>query len=310
MKFRANGKLMISGEYLVLAGAKALAIPVKYGQTLTVAEHKSAYQKVNWTTLVKGEEWLNITFSGAAVHLQYPSALNAAKQRAADFVRNLLLKAKELNPEFLDKEATYDIISKVDFDMSWGLGSSSSLIANVARWAQVDPYRLLFGVSKGSGYDVACALNNSPLLYRYLGKESKPEVELITFDPVFTSQLFFVYSGQKQDSAQQIRKFDPANIPQSDIESITRLSEQMAISNDLDAFIKMMQNHEEIIASHIGMVPVQQRFFDDFPGAVKSLGAWGGDFMLAAANIPPVEIISYFRKKGYHVIFPFGEMML
>ena len=310
MKFRANGKLMISGEYLVLAGARALAIPLKYGQTLTIAESNSSQQTVNWTTLAKGKEWLHISFLGAALHPQYPGVLAANKQRAADFVHKLLLKAKELNPEFLEKEATYSIISEVDFDMSWGLGSSSSLIANVARWSQVDPYRLLFAVSKGSGYDVACALNDSPLLYRYLGQRSKPEVELITFDPVFAPQLFFVYSGQKQDSAEQIRKFDPTNIPQSDIETITRLSEQMAESNDLNAFINMMQTHEEIISGHIGMNPVQQRFFDDFPGAVKSLGAWGGDFMLAAAGITSVDIISYFRNKDHNVIFPFGEMIL
>jgi len=310
MKFRANGKLMISGEYLVLAGAKALAIPVKYGQTLTITESKSLQNTINWTTSVKGKQWLRLNFSGTALHPHYPMALTAAKQRAADFVRKLLLKAKELNPEFLVKKATYDIISEVDFNMSWGLGSSSSLIANVARWAHVDPYGLLFGVSKGSGYDVACALSDSPLLYRYLGQDQEPEMEFTSFNPVFALQLFFVYSGQKQDSAEQIRKFDPTRIPHSDIEMITGISEQMAVSNDLEDFIELMQAHEEIIAGHVRIIPVQQRSFTDFPGAVKSLGAWGGDFLLAAADMPPMDIISYFRKKGHNVIIPFGDMLL
>ncbi len=310
MDFRANGKLMISGEYLVLAGAKALAIPVKYGQTLSVAKRKSAQPAVNWTTLVKGEEWLQIRFSGMALNPHYPSRLNAAKQRAADFLHKLLLKAKELNPDFLEKEASYGIISEVDFDMSWGLGSSSSLIANVARWANINPYQLLAKVSKGSGYDVACALHDSALLYRYHDKDREPEVETTAFNPVFASQLFFIYSGKKQDTAEQIRKFDPAGIPKTDIESITKLSEQMAASNNLDTFMQLMQTHEKIIGIHIGMIPVQQRFFSDFPGSVKSLGAWGGDFLLAAANIPPVDIFSYFRNMGYKVIVPFGDMLL
>jgi len=30
--FYSNGKLLITGEYLVLDGAKALALPTKYGQ--------------------------------------------------------------------------------------------------------------------------------------------------------------------------------------------------------------------------------------------------------------------------------------
>lgn len=42
---------------------------------------------------------------------------------------------------------------------------------------------------------------------------------------------------------------------------------------------------------------MQSTMFADFPGVVKSLGAWGGDFILAAANIAPTEIRSYFHKK-------------
>ena len=32
--FYSNGKLLITGEYVVLDGAKALALPTKYGQNL------------------------------------------------------------------------------------------------------------------------------------------------------------------------------------------------------------------------------------------------------------------------------------
>ena len=34
--FYSNGKLLLTGEYLVLNGAVALAIPTKFGQTLTI----------------------------------------------------------------------------------------------------------------------------------------------------------------------------------------------------------------------------------------------------------------------------------
>ena len=34
--YKSNGKLLITGEYVVLDGATALAIPTKYGQSLTV----------------------------------------------------------------------------------------------------------------------------------------------------------------------------------------------------------------------------------------------------------------------------------
>ena len=34
--FYSNGKLLITGEYVVLDGAKALALPTKFGQSLVV----------------------------------------------------------------------------------------------------------------------------------------------------------------------------------------------------------------------------------------------------------------------------------
>ena len=45
--FYSNGKLLITGEYVVLDGAKALAVPTKFGQYLEVkpSEKKSIYWK-------------------------------------------------------------------------------------------------------------------------------------------------------------------------------------------------------------------------------------------------------------------------
>ena len=37
------GKLLISGEYLILKGAKGLSIPVNFSQTLNVDENTSGY---------------------------------------------------------------------------------------------------------------------------------------------------------------------------------------------------------------------------------------------------------------------------
>jgi mevalonate kinase len=36
--FYSNGKLLITGEYLVLDGAKAFALPTKFGQSLIIEE--------------------------------------------------------------------------------------------------------------------------------------------------------------------------------------------------------------------------------------------------------------------------------
>ncbi|MGB5499701.1 MAG: GHMP kinase, partial [Maribacter sp.] len=55
-EFYSNGKLLMTGEYAVLDGAKAWAIPTTYGQSLTVLETDS--KKIEWTSLdEKGSIW-------------------------------------------------------------------------------------------------------------------------------------------------------------------------------------------------------------------------------------------------------------
>ena len=46
--FYSNGKLLITGEYLVLDGAKALALPTKYGQFLKITT--GAVGQIHWAS--------------------------------------------------------------------------------------------------------------------------------------------------------------------------------------------------------------------------------------------------------------------
>ena len=52
---------------------------------------------------------------------------------------------------------------------------------------------------------------------------------------------------------------------------------------------------------------MQERLFNDFNGALKSLGAWGGDFILAATETDPT---SYFKNKGLNTVIPYKDMIL
>jgi hypothetical protein len=52
---------------------------------------------------------------------------------------------------------------------------------------------------------------------------------------------------------------------------------------------------------------VQEALFDDFHGVIKSLGAWGGDFVLSISKENPTD---YFKEKGYKVVIPYQEMIL
>ena len=63
------------------------------------------------------------------------------------------------------------VTSELTFDKDWGLGSSSTLISNLSQLARIDPYELNNRVFNGSGYDIACAKSESPLLYRLIKNE-------------------------------------------------------------------------------------------------------------------------------------------
>ncbi len=304
-EFYANGKLMISGEYLVLSGAMALAVPVKYGQSLVCISKKADDFYLTWKTLEKGKEKFYFEFSDTEL---FP--VKSTNKEAGEFIRKILLAAKTLNPGFLNDKNNYEIITEINFDMNWGLGSSSSLISNIGWWSGTDPYRLLHEINGGSGYDIACARSKQPILYRFKGEKNIPEIAQADFFPSFSSGLWFVYSGKKQSSAESIRDFSPENVPKKWVEEISGLSREMAKTSSLGDFCKMMEQHEAITGKALGRQPIGEKLFRDFPGSVKSLGAWGGDFFMAAAGTKPKELKNYFNQKGYYTIIPFEEMVL
>ena len=57
------------------------------------------------------------------------------------------------------------------------------------------------------------------------------------------------------------------------------------------------------------MEPVKNKIFPDFWGAIKSLGAWGGDFVLATSSKDEATTKDYFNSKGYHTVLLFSELV-
>ena len=75
-------------------------------------------------------------------------------------------------------------------------------------------------------------------------------------------------------------------------------------TKDLD---KIIIEHERIISSIIKLKPVKQNLFSDYFGQVKSLGAWGGDFVLVTGN---EDTPKYFQQKGFETILSYKKMIL
>jgi mevalonate kinase len=317
-KYYSNGKFLLTGEYLVLKGALAMALPLKLGQSLEVEELDSNNDRLHWETFRPEGEWFFVTLNPETLEI-----ISCDDQPKAEKLTQILKAVKQLNPKAFEGN-DLRFITRLDFDPNWGLGSSSTLIANLARWANVNPYELLKLTFGGSGYDLACATAEGPIYYQLAGLDCfvprndakrqsgpTPMVEIVDFNPPFTEHLFFVYQGQKQSSSKEIKAFlekaNPIDL-QNDIEAISEISCAVPKCESLDEFAMLMQCHERIIARCIGQEPVQKRF-PDFEGVLKSLGAWGGDFILVATEWDKNQVKEYFKGKGLEVVFGYNDLV-
>ena len=61
------------------------------------------------------------------------------------------------------------------------------------------------------------------------------------------------------------------------------------------------------MSSILELPTVKESLFPDFDGSIKSLGAWGGDFVLTVSKDNPT---AYFENKGYKTIVSYQEMIL
>ncbi len=306
--YYSNGKLLITGEYAVLDGALSLALPTKYGQSLNISSIEG--DNIVWKSYTNTEEiWFETTLELADIKQYVPVSKTGTTTLEAS-VRETLLRilnaAYHLNSNFLKNTKGLMVETHLNFPRDWGLGSSSTLINNIAQWAQVDAFKLLWDSFSGSGYDIACAQHKTPILYHL--KKDIPVVEAVSFDPPFKNQLYFIHLNQKQNSRDGIAQYRER---ESDllhlISAVNRITKKLLKCKDLQEFNALIDEHEQLIADNLQMETVKAKLFPDFPGSIKSLGAWGGDFILATGT---KETISYFNKKGFKTVIPYSEMIL
>jgi mevalonate kinase len=308
MNYYSNGKLLLTGEYLVLDGAKSLALPTKFGQDLVVQKMKE--QQLIWGSFTHtGECWFEAIFDLQKLRL-VSCTFNSKKEGNGEIIAETLLdilkEAKKINPSFLASENGFVVKTALTFPRDWGLGSSSTLINSIASWAKVDAFQLLWNSFKGSGYDIACAQNERAIFYQL--ENDRPIVEPVNFNPNFKENLFFVHLNQKQDSKEGILKFRQREQSfQKEIEQISTISDEFLKATSLIDFNKLIVEHEQIISSIIKLKPVKENLFLDYFGEIKSLGAWGGDFVLVTGND---ETSRYFKKKGFDTVLSYSEMIL
>ncbi len=302
MNFYSNGKLLITSEYLVLDGAKALALPTKQGQDLMVNNVLNNVNTLSWKSKdYDGTIWLDCKFE-----LNSLKIISASTKKTAKTLQRILQICKKINPLFLNQSGSIEVTTNLTFHKNWGLGSSSTLINNIANWANVNAFDLQFKIFGGSAYDIACAQNNQAILYQLQNKI--PTVKKIDFNPSFKEQLFFIYLNKKQNSRSAIKWYH--NFKENRavlIKEISKLTDEICSKNSISDFENIIKEHENIISKIIQTEPIQQKIFKDYFGQIKSLGAWGGDFILATGN---ENSIDYFYNKGYKTVIPYTKIIL
>ncbi len=289
--YYAHGKLLLTGEYLVLKGALALAMPVRYGQKMTV--RPTERPEIRWVSRdEKGDIWWQNTF-------ELP-----VKEDTSNAVSHKLSRLLKYATEHAPQPVTgMEIETRLEFPRNWGLGSSSTLTHLIAKAFGISPFELHRAVWTGSGYDVMAAGMEQAFLYQL--DEGVPVVTPVSFYPDFHEHIFFVFLNKKQNSAREVANFSGFMPDTKLLKRIGDISREMTWATDLSYFQSLMEEHEQILSGVLQRPDVQRELFAGYSGTIKSLGGWGGDFVMAAGDKDTPE---FFKGKGYHTVIPFRKM--
>lgn len=296
--FYAHGKLLLSAEYAIVYGATGLAIPLKKGQRLLFDKKpkKGANAVIKWTAFnLNNFPWMECILDKKTLK---PIKKNNYK-KAEQLLSTLF---NMVSPSFFADDMDYCFETYLEFDHSWGWGSSSTMVSLLAQCTQSNPYEMYAATFKGSGYDLACATAIGPILYS-IENQKKPVVKEVSFNPSFKHLMHFGYLGKKANSLSAIanRPAPPAML----IQQLTDLTHLLvAQQNDISTFCASIDKHEQLLSEHLGMPNIKDQLFKNSPLTFKSLGAWGGDFVMIIGGEEDVKQI------GLSPIFSWDEIVL
>lgn len=310
--FYGHGKLLLSSEYFVLDGAVGVALPTKLGQGMHVNYRPSNDPKLFWKSLDNKENcWFETTLE--LWHFNCLDEIGATAE--VETLQNILRQARKQNIHFLRDGYDVYVTTTLGFPTTWGLGSSSTLVYNIAQWAYVSPFELLNKTFSGSGYDIACAQSMGPITYQIQSRG--PHWETVSFNPTFKDSLYFVYLNKKQNSRDGINRYKDLVCAEASfvnkeavIKKLNTITDGILNAIDLKEFEEYIYEHENIISGALDLPRLKDTHFSDYWGAVKSLGAWGGDFALVTSDRSMDETKEYFSKLGHTSFLSFDELIL
>lgn len=292
------GKLMLTSEYVAVDGALVLAVPTKLGQELFYTEYEDQKSLIFWEAYHQNQLWLK-----AIIDYKNWEVIETNDSKASEFILKTLKNVQNLSEIKLKSDTSYHIKTNLQFPSDFGLGSSSTLMNNLAEWADIDAFILNEISLGGSGYDVAVAKEKTAVLYSRFPERTYHK---INFDPSFKDELIFIHLNQKQDTREGISHYKSKPTSTELINDYSKLTKMIVNSQNLEEFSELMTIHEQKLSDFLGTPTVKEKYFQDCPSFVKSLGAWGGDFVLASKF---GDYESYFKKQGFSKIFSWSDLI-
>lgn len=289
---------MLTSEYFAIDGALVLAVPTRLGQEFFFEEREDKKSLILWEAYHQDKLWLTAVIdynNWQIVETNIPSS--------TEFILKTLYNVQQLSTTRFKSDLSYHLKTNLQFPADYGLGSSSTLMNNLGEWADINPFHLNSISLGGSGYDIAVAKEKSAILF-----QNKPEIryEKVDFNPPFKNELIFIHLNQKQDSREGITLYKSKNKSPELINEFSDITKKILLCNELESFSELMMIHERKIADFLEILTVREKLFSDCPSFVKSLGAWGGDFVMSAKF---GGFKDYFWEKGFTTVFEWPEII-
>jgi mevalonate kinase len=289
--FSASCKLMLFGEYLILRGSKSLAFPLKFEQRLEVTPSEN----LSWKSSSPHGVWFEASFD------ENLNLIASSNEDTAILLQAIFLKIKELKPSI---NLNNNFFATADFQLEWGLGSSSTLLSLLSQWSKTDAYLLLEASFGGSGYDIACATAKTPIIYEVKDRKTQN----ICLSSAVTDHFLFVYLGEKQSSRTELKRFEKSEVLSEHVKEMNQLIQIAVNSAKIEEFENCMNSSEQLLSTIIGKQTLKEHIFTDYSYSIKSLGAWGGDFFLATYR-DLEKAKTYFTERGLTTFFTYNEMV-
>jgi|GEM_PF-2498310 len=297
--YHSNGNLLLTGEYLISQGAEAIALPLKKGHTLAV---KPIHGKnILWESVYNHETEIKVRFTSDDFQIIQTDNENSAK-----FIQQVLSKAMDYLPS-LSQLPGYHVKAYHDYPEFLELGCESALIANIANWFNINPYRFTRDISPGLEHGIACARSNKPILYQLTNKY--PDYREINLNLPFKEKIYIVYIDHNSDLSDRGKQTQEFHDHHEVLPKIREINKRIIQSRSLEAFENILLEHDNLLAGLLKEQRLQERIFQEFPGLIKPLNEWNGELNLVTWKGEKNELEEYFAPYNIQTIFSWDELV-